>query len=242
MPLTVTKVSGRPDEVVTVFLYGPSGSLKTRSACSFPVPLVANFERGGLKSARDFPDVHEIVVPDWTTMVEVSVSLTKLREQTGFKTLVIDSLTIAFERCVREVARSNANAYPALRDYGIAADKLRECLRICMDWCDRYRAHFVVTALDQATKDEVLGTVRGAPDVGRKVGEELAPMFDIYGHLTMSFEKGTSGAGTMVRRLWTVQRDVFPAKDRLGVLAPSEDLSSTTLWSVLHEKAPWLMA
>lgn len=242
MALKVTKVSDQlaSDVVVTAFLYGPSGSLKTRSACSFPAPLVANFELGALKSVRDFKDVNEIEVPDWDTMVEISVSLTKLRNDYGFRTLVIDSGTVAYDRAVHMVAKSTGKPYPDLHCYGVGADKMRECIRICLDWCVRNKAHFIVTALDQTTKDENTGTVRGAPDIGRKVGEEMAPLFDIYGHMTMSYDVTNK---KITRHMWTVQRDVFPAKDRLGVLDHQVDLSAkdTTLYGVLKQRLPTIL-
>lgn len=239
MAIKVTRPSDEIEgSVVTVFLYGPSGSLKTRSACSFPMPLVCNFE-DGLKSVRDLKDVQEIAIGTWTDMVEVSVSLTELRKQTGFKTLVIDSGTISYDKCVHSVAKAAGNAYPTLPNYGVAADKIKENLHICRDWCRANKAHLVMTAIDQTLKDDTTGLTRGAPDMGRKCGDEVALFFDIYGHMDSTYD---AVAKKLARTMWTVKRDIFPAKDRLGVLEPNENLSGgETLWQVLKRKAPFLM-
>lgn len=232
--------------VISVFLYGPSGSYKTRSAAGFPKPMFIDFEDTEV-SIRDFKDARRIRVQKWTTMVEISVSLTRIRKEIyDFKTLVVDSGTIAYDRCVHEVAAAAGNAVPTLPNFYTGSDKVKEMWRILKDWCKVNKSHLIILATDQIIKDEVSGVSYGAPDLGRKAGTEIAQLCDIYGHLTMKYDDALK---IVVRNLWPVQKDAFPAKDRLGILpvptllsSPDGKAPAKTLWQHIYEKAPWLLA
>lgn len=95
------KVSAIPPEMILA-LYGPAGTGKTTFSASFPKPLLLiDCSEKGTDSIRDVKGVTVLRAEDWQDVDDIYWYLKK--EDHGFKTVVMDTISQSQDMCVRQV-------------------------------------------------------------------------------------------------------------------------------------------
>lgn len=119
-------VSEIEDDFVKMVVYGENRTGKTTLACQFPKPLLlVAFEpnkTGGAKSVKKFPGVSYIKLTESGPAVQLAK---EVRDQGGFKTVVLDSATSLQDVVLREIM--NLSELPEMLSWGtVSRDQYRE--------------------------------------------------------------------------------------------------------------------
>lgn len=131
----------------TVLIYGQNGTGKTRTASTFPKPLLlADIREKGTDSIKTIPDIKVRKITKWED-VELLYWFLKTQNnklKTPFKTLVLDTVTQLEQLAIAYVMNKEAQEFgfeinskadmdmPKIRDYGNAAALLKA-------WMIRFR-------------------------------------------------------------------------------------------------------
>lgn len=245
------------------------GAGKTSLMLSYPSVFVFDFDRtlhlGVPKHIRDRPEVKFMFVqPDswqdvwvWTMRIVKGEPLETPEGKFQPKTIGVDTLGVAYNEFVTKVSRSlgvtvmmgkggrpmtvldarttaasgdNQRAIMTQPDFGFSRDRLIEWL----NELKKFPGHLVVSVHEQL-RDPVEGSVKPAKGTVMLPGglrEDLPGMFDLYVRL--------SRAGTNPPQMQTAPDDLWPCKDRTGLLDPIEEADFQKFKKKLYPTGnPW---
>lgn len=159
----------------SIFLYGREKIGKTTLAAQFPDALFLMFEPGGKALS-----IYQMAMTSWATFTK---TLRLLETDTRFKTVVVDTVDIAFKKCEAAMCRKLGIEHPSDEDWGKGWTKVRD------EFTDRMAALMslgkgvILISHDaeremkrrDGTKYHVIG-----PTLGKQGMGVVIPMIDIW--------------------------------------------------------------
>lgn len=201
---------------VKVLVYGRAGTGKTTLAATVPAPVILSAESGLLSLRRynlPFWDIRSI--HDLRNALSWATTSAEARQ---FATIYIDSISEISEVILAHEKKNNKDPRKA---YG---EVLTQTVDLVRQFRDIPGRHVVVSAKEEATKDEASGMIMLGPSMpGSKLGQQLPYFFDEVFRLFIARD----GNGQPMRALRTRPDFQADAKDRSGALDELEppDLS-----------------
>lgn len=210
---------------IKVLVYAKSGYGKTYLARTAPSPIILSAESGVLSLGDiDLPMVKVKTVKD---LEEFYSFITSNPQAQQFQTIYIDSLTE-----IAEVVLANSKA--VVKDPRQAYTKLMDdMLPLIKAYRDIPNKHVVMTAKQEANKDELTGIVLQGPMMpGNKMGQQLPYLFDEVFRLGI----GKTTTNVEYRYLQTAPDLQYEGKDRSGVLDSMEPPDLTHIFNKIISK------
>jgi len=205
--------------------YGHAGSGKTHLCGSVVdvddmLPMFFADTDGGLKTVEQtFLNAGDDKVVVWKVVGEEDVKALNdalFSPTSPYKTVTLDSMTAFYDILMDMHLRSvhKAGQSPQIQDYGAVGSTIQA-------WLNRIKnrpkgPHFITTAGEMFTKDEVTGVIYIEPDFTGKLTKRIPKYFDMVGCITSHVKvTGQEGEVTSTERRMQVQpyRNVR-AKDR----------------------------
>lgn len=210
---------------VKAMVYGRAGSGKTYAARTAPNPVVISAE-AGVMSLRDL-NLPMIVINGVQDLTEAYNWASGSKEAKQFQTIYIDSISEVGEVVL-------ANAKKLVKDprqaYGELLEKMLMTIKAFRDLAGY---HVVMTAKQEAVKDDVTGVITYGPSMpGSKLGPQLPYLFDEVFRLGI----GKSPKGEDYRFIQTAPDVQYEAKDRSGCLLPVEYPDFTAIFNKICKK------
>lgn len=171
-------VPGKDLSTYTLLLYGREKIGKTSLASHFPDAVFLMFEPGGRALT-----VYQVEVGDWP---DFKLLLKQLEDDKRFKTIVIDTIDLAYRLCLEWVSKKIlAGSHPADMSYGIGWDRLKDefqkrIAQLCK--CGKgvvFLSHDTVREDEKADGTKVSTTMPSMSGVARGV---IEPMIDCLGY------------------------------------------------------------
>ena len=169
---------GKDLSTYTLLLYGREKIGKTSLASQFPDAVFLMFEPGGKALS-----VYQVEVGDWP---DFKLLLKQLEEDSRFKTIVIDTIDIAYRLCLEWVSKKVlAGSHPADLKYGIGWDRLKDeftkrIAQLCK--CGKgviFLSHDTVREDEKADGSKISTIMPSMSGVARGV---IEPMIDCLGY------------------------------------------------------------
>lgn len=191
--MNIGKTNEQARKGITMLVYGDSGTGKTTllGTIADPNTLIIDVE-GGLSVLRD----------KTFDTVRVSEDLANLKEvfdhlQNGLKhtTICLDSATELEAFMIAQLSKIKNREKPTLDEYGAAAYKMRQYMRVLRDLRDK-GVNVVITALETPMDlEQGSGVTRTKmyPLMMKKLAPEVAGLFDIVARMKVSVKEGSKG-------------------------------------------------
>jgi len=160
----------------TIFIYGREKIGKTSLAAQFPDACFLMFEPGA-KSLQ----IYRVDINNWSEFVE---AIKLLKESKQFKTIVIDTVDLAFKYCTDYVCKKLAIFHPADEDWGKAYSMVRDEFTFWLSVLSKLNRGVILLSHAETREikkiDGVLNQSQATlSNQGRRVVE---PMVDIWGY------------------------------------------------------------
>lgn len=226
---------------INMLVYGDSGVGKTTFAGSAddcpdlrPV-LMIDFEGGTESLVRSYPDVQQVRVTTWKEMQAVYDELQ--RGKTGFRTVILDSLTeiqkfnmYSIMEDLQKMRPDLDPDVPTMREWGKNLEQMRKFVRAFRD----LPMNTIFTALKKDDKNDRTGMVTTMPSLSGKLAGEVAAFLDIVAYYYV--KRIGSGEDAEDRRLLLTQKtETVIAKDRTRSLpVVVEDPTMQTLFDIIN--------
>ena len=219
--LKVESVSERA-QFINLIVYGESGVGKTRFAGSATVVpdlapvLFIDVEGGELTLAHSYPQAEVVRVQTWQQMQDIYDEV--YRGDSGYKTIVIDSLTelqkfnmygIMDELLIAEPNRDPD--IPGMREWGKSTEQIRRFVRAYRD----LPVNTIFTALTKGERNARTGVTTLRPSLSGKLAGEVPGFVDIVLYMYVKRVEDQ-----ILRLLSSTSTDEIVAKDRSGKLPP----------------------
>lgn len=205
---------------INIMIYGDTGVGKTVLAGSASVVedmspvLLIDIEGGTLSLEQTYPNVEAVPVKSWRKMQEVYDEL--YRGGTGYKTVIIDSLTetqkFSMSTIMSDLIASEPGRdpdIPSQREWGKSIEQIRRLVRGFRD----LPMNTIFTALQQQDKDPRSGMLLTKPSLPGKLAGEVPGFLDIVVYYYMKMVDSEQK-----RFILTAKTDKEVAKDRSGRL------------------------
>lgn len=249
--LTATRLGGlqvipvqKRAQFINLLIYGDSGVGKTTLAGSCAVVedlapvLMIDFEGGTESLVRTYPDVQQVRVTTWLEMQAVYDEL--LRGKSGFKTIILDSLTeiqkFNMYNIMEQVVADHDDRdidVPSLREWGRNLEQMRKFVRAFRD----LPMNSIFTALKREDKNEKTGMVTTLPSLSGKLAGEVAAFLDIVGYYYVKKVSVENQDPEDKRMLLTQKTETIIAKDRTGRLPQvMVDPTMADVFSAVYKK------
>jgi hypothetical protein len=244
--LNIIKV-GDMEHFSNMLIYGDSGVGKTVLACSAAgVPymnpvIMVDMEGGTLSAKNRFPDVDLVRA---TSMAELQMVYNELRGGgTGYKTVIIDSLTEAQKFSMNDIMKGVVAAdedrdpdIPSMREYGKNLEQTRRLVRAFRD----LPLHTIMTCLEDYSKDEITKKTNFMPLLTGKAQKEIPAFFDFV--LRLYVVPDPDNEGEILRLIQSRATEKVQAKDRSGrmppVLGKLEVPTMTDIYDIALQQLP----
>ena len=198
-----------------VLLYGKPKSGKTTAACAFPNSLLVAFERG----YNAIGGVRAVDVQKWSDFKLVLRQLEKPEAQKMYETIIIDTISIAWDYCEQHVCAQNGvqkiNEIPWGGGYSACKKEFESALRkITM------LGYGIVLIAHSATRTEK--TADGSeieiisPEMPKRASEICNGLVDIIGYIGGEYDEDKN----FTRYLYTRETPTLFAGSRFKYLAP----------------------
>ena len=210
---------------VKVITYGRSGVGKTWMVRTAPAPIIVSAE-SGILSLRDL-QLPMIPITSVQDLTEVYNWVSGSTEAKQFQTIYIDSISEVAEIVL-------ANARKLVKDprqaYGELLEKMLMTIKAFRDLSG---FHVVMTAKQEASKDDLTGIITYGPSMpGSKLSPQLPYLFDEVFRLGI----GKTVKGEEYRFLQTSPDIQYEAKDRSGSLLPVEAANYSSIFNKILSK------
>lgn len=198
-----------------VLLYGKPKSGKTTAACAFPDSLLVAFERG----YNAIGGVHAVDISKWAQFKLVLRQLEKPEAQKRYKTIIIDTISIAWDYCEKHICAQNGVQkladIPWGGGYSGCKKEFEEALRKIT-----VLGYGLVLIAHSATRIEK--TAEGSeveiifPDMPKRASEICNGLVDIIGYIGGEYDANKN----FIRYLYTRETPTLFAGSRFKHLAP----------------------
>lgn len=198
-----------------VLLYGKPKSGKTTAACSFPGAILFAFERGYNAIDKAFP----YDISKWSEYKSAIRDLEDPRTKERFQTVIIDTISIAWDLCEQYVCAQNGVQKIADIAWGggyVACKKeFESCLRKITQL--GYGVVLIAHSASRIEKDAE-GSEREIiyPELPRRAAEICNGIVDIIGYIGTEY----TTEGEAMRYLYTRETPTLFAGSRFKYLAP----------------------
>lgn len=198
-----------------VMLYGKPKSGKTTAACSFPGAILFAFERGYNAIGNAFP--YDIM--KWSDYKFALRDLEDARTKERFQTVIIDTVSIAWDLCEQYVCAQNGVQkiadIPWGGGYTACKKEFEGCLRKITQL--GYGVVLIAHSASRIEKDAD-GSEREiiSPELPKRAAEICNGIVDIIGYIGNEYSKD----GESTRYLYTRETPTLFAGSRFKYLAP----------------------
>lgn len=160
----------------TIFIYGREKIGKTSLAAQFPDACFLMFEPGA-KSL----EIYRIDINSWTEFVE---AIKLLKASKKFKTIVIDTVDIAFKYCSDYFCKKLAITHPSEEDWGKAYAMIKDEFQTWLSILSKLDRGIILLSHAQDREVKRLeGTFDQAnPTLSKQGRGVVEPMVDIWGY------------------------------------------------------------
>lgn len=212
-----------------VLLYGKEKSGKTTAACMFPKPVLLAFEKGYNAIGNAYP----YDVSKWSDFKYALRDLEDARAKAMFKTVIIDTVPIAWDLCEQHICIQNGvqkiSDIPWGAGYTACRKEFESSLRKITQL--GYGVVLIAHSVSRIEKDaegsekEII-----SPDLPKRAAEVCNGLVDIIGYIGNEFVNGEA-----VRYLYTRETPTLFAGSRFKYLAPKIPFGYNELVNALAE-------
>ena len=197
-----------------VLLYGKEKAGKTSAAASFPKSLLCAFERGynglGGVMAQD--------ITSWSDFKAVLRQLEKPKAKELYSTIIIDTVTIAWDQCEQFICRQNGvqkiNEIPWGGGYSACKKEFESALRkITMLGYGVVLIAHNTSRIEKTADGSEVEII--SPDLPKRAAEICNGIVDIIGYIGVEWENGIAK-----RWLYTRETPTLFAGSRFKYMAP----------------------
>lgn len=198
-----------------VMLYGKPKSGKTTAACAFPGAVLFAFEKGYNAIGNAFP--YDIL--KWSDYKLAIRDLEDQRTKDRFQTVIIDTITIAWDLCEQYVCAQNGVQkiadIPWGGGYTACKKEFESCLRKITQL--GYGVVLIAHSASRIEKDadgderEII-----SPELPKRAAEICNGIVDLIGYIGVEYDKD----GNQIRYLYTRETPTLFAGSRFKYLAP----------------------
>lgn len=198
-----------------VMLYGKPKSGKTTAACAFPGAILFAFERGYNAIGNAFP----YDITKWADYKYAIRDLEDARTKERFHTVIIDTISIAWDLCEQYICAQNGvqkiAEIPWGGGYTACKKEFESCLRKITQL--GYGVVLIAHSASRIEKDAE-GSEREiiSPELPKRAAEICNGIVDIIGYIGAEFDKD----GNATRYLYTRETPTLFAGSRFKYLAP----------------------
>lgn len=212
-----------------VLLYGKPKSGKTTAATSFPNALLCAFEKG----YNAIGGVRAVDITTWSDFKQVLRQLDKPEAKQMYETIIIDTITIAWDLCEQFVCAQNSVQkiadIPWGGGYSAAKKEFESSLRKItqMGYGVVLIAHNTsrIEKAADGTEMEII-----SPDLPKRAAEICNGIVDIIGYIGNEYKDGE-----YKRWLYTRETPTLFAGSRFKYLAPKIEFGYTQLVDAISE-------
>ena len=212
-----------------VLLYGKPKSGKTTAATSFPNALLCAFEKG----YNAIGGVRPVDITTWSDFKQVLRQLDKPEAKQMYETIIIDTITIAWDLCEQFVCAQNSvqkiSDIPWGGGYSAAKKEFESSLRKItqMGYGVVLIAHNT-SRIEKAADGTELEII--SPDLPKRAAEICNGIVDIIGYIGNEYKDGE-----YKRWLYTRETPTLFAGSRFKYLAPKIEFGYTQLVDAISE-------
>jgi len=218
-----------------ILAYGPPGAGKTYFSSTAPKPYFISTDMGlnGLAvRGLEVPYVH---VETWHDVVSAVEQIHSGRRAQGCETIVIDHFT-DLTPLVKDATMSEANKSTMNEGlWAVAKDKLRNLVHTFTSLSDKKGLHTIIIAHEKVEKNELRGGIWGTPNTIGQFSYQMGGWFDLYLYFRQEV-RWQNGKQSPSWSMHSVNYVDFVAKDRLGILEPTENNTFDTIMERWKEK------
>ena len=213
-----------------VLLYGKPKSGKTTAACSFPGAILFAFERGYNAIEKAYP----YDITKWSEYKSALRDLEDSRTREKFQTVIIDTISIAWDLCEQYVCAQNGVQKIADVPWGggyVACKKeFESCLRKITQL--GYGVVLIAHSASRIEKDAE-GSEREIiyPELPKRAAEICNGIVDIIGYIGTEYDN----EGNQARYLYTRETPTLFAGSRFKYLAPKIKFGYDELVKAIEE-------
>lgn len=175
---TITMSNYSESNLVKCLVHGDAGAGKTRFACTFPAPLILDFDKG-LASAVDLLKP-ETVIYQPSSYNELADVLNQLENSTKYDSIVIDSLTTCGRMMMDDLLSQTRNQRetPSQNEWMLLNKRVLKLLSVLRDLPNK---NVCITAQTQIEKNEVTGEISYVPALTGKLSREATyPLNNLF--------------------------------------------------------------
>lgn len=213
-----------------VGLYGYPKSGKTSTACQFDKPLLLAFEVG----YNAIPGAMAVPMHTWADVRKVMRELKKAEVKSQFKTIVIDTLDLAYEMAESAICQKNGVEHITDVAWGKGTSQAYDLLNDMI--VSLTKMGYGVVMISHATQKSIkapngMEYTKTVPTLTKKALAVFENSCDIYGYVASieTDSKDQFGLATRKSVLYTRASDTLAAGNRFANFPPVIDLTYAAL-------------
>lgn len=213
-----------------VLLYGKPKSGKTTAACAFPNSLLVAFERG----YNAIGGVRAADIQRWSDFKQVIRQLEKPEAQKMYETIIIDTITIAWDYCEQHICAQNGVQKIADIPWGGGYSACKKEFEGALRKITMLGYGIVLIAHSAARTEK---TADGSeveiisPEMPKRAAEICNGLVDIIGYIGGEYDENKN----FVRYLYTRETPTLFAGSRFKYLAPKIKFGYNELVAAIAE-------
>lgn len=223
-----------------ILAYGPPGSGKTFFGATMPKPYFIVLDRGLKGLAVRGEAVPYVEVDTYEDVMQVLAEIGSGRRAADCESIVLDHLTELTPLVIDSTLRGARKEDMNMGLWGVAKDKLRVLIHQLTNLSDdssmAKRFHTLMISHESVEKNELRGGVWGIPNTIGQFAYQVGGWFDLflYFHQEVTWNNGKQIPSWKMNAVKYVD---FEAKDRLGILEPTEENNFQVIIDRFKEKA-----
>lgn len=218
-----------------ILCYGPPGSGKTYFASTAPKPYFITTDMGLKGIAVRKEEVPYASVESYEDVMKVLEEIASGQRANGASTIVLDHFTdltpMVLESTMKQAGKTAMNEGL----WGVAKDKLRVLVHTFTGLSDKKGLHTIMLAHEKVEKNELRGGIFGSPNTIGQFSYNIGGWFDLFLYFRQEV-RWQNGKQSPSWSMYSVNYVDFVAKDRLGILEPTEQNTFDTIEQRWKEK------